>query len=31
MMNLHGANVATEDAEQWDDVVFKRLWLSGWP
>lgn len=26
---LHGANVAEADAEQWGDILFKRLWLSG--
>ena len=26
---LHGANVSTDDAEQWGDVIFKRLWISG--
>ena len=26
---LHGANVSTDDAEQWGDIIFKRLWISG--
>ena len=26
---LHGANVAEADTEQWGDILFKRLWLSG--
>ena len=26
---LHGANVSSENAEQWGDVIFKRMWLSG--
>ena len=26
---LHGANVKTDEAEVWGDVLFKRLWLSG--
>ena len=26
---LHGANVSSADAEQWGDVIFKRMWLSG--
>ena len=26
---LHGANVSEEQAEQWGDVLFKRLWVSG--
>lgn len=26
---LHGATVTSGDAEQWGDILFKRLWLSG--
>ena len=26
---LHGANVTTEAAEEWGDIIFKRMWLSG--
>ena len=26
---LHGANVSTSDAENWGDILFKRLWVSG--
>ena len=26
---LHGANVSTDEAEVWGDVLFKRLWLTG--
>lgn len=26
---LHGANVTSSDAEDWGDIVFKRMWLSG--
>ena len=26
---LHGVNVTTSSAEQWGDILFKRLWLSG--
>ena len=26
---LHGANVTTEAAEEWGDIIFKRVWLSG--
>ena len=26
---LHGANVSADDAEQWGDIIFKRLWISG--
>lgn len=26
---LHGVNVPAEGAEQWGDILFKRLWLSG--
>ncbi len=26
---LHGANVSEAQAEQWGDILFKRLWVSG--
>ena len=26
---LHGANVSSSDAENWGDILFKRLWVSG--
>ena len=26
---LHGANVTSDAAEEWGDIVFKRMWLSG--